>query len=886
MVIKKTAAKKAGYTSANIKTLVFPESVRRNASQYIGGTDSYGLWMIIKELLDNGLDEALAKRNDMVGLVVDKDGSFWVSDRGHGVPQGITKTKIHVNGKDVINKMPTMQAVFGALNTSGKYDTAAYEVSIGTHGIGSKGTNATCEFFEVWTYFEKEWHTIGFKKGVLVKPVAKCKAPKGPDGSVMKSGTLIHCKPDMSIFSSSKFPTHMAWEWAEMMAYFNPGVEIHIETTQSEKKFVSEHGVRDYIDARLKKLKSQAEKIIFEYRAVHGDPHAADVVVAFSDYGDCDLRGFTNGSLNSKGGKHVDSVTGALYTALKPYIKTRKIDGKPVPVFREGDLKEGLVGIVNAKLHKAKFNSQDKVFLSDERMGKGLEDKLIVEATKFFKENKALALRLCEKATKINELKTQFNMSKKAVADLNKVKRLGLPAKYAGFDPKTKVHDRELFLTEGDSATGKLKEARFPFQAILPLRGKIMNALKPSKKKTPLDSEEVINILAAIGYDPKAADPYSKLTMGKIICLADPDPDGPFVGETLIRIKESNTPDAEPHEVSIANLEGRTFYAPVWTGGEVQWKEAFARMEHNVSQIVAMEIGGHKYKVDLNHKFLVVRTPAVRGRIAKEYNDDLAYVRAQDMRIGDRVYCPTNEAGRRDWEKQDKMTGRGFLAVNKLRIQELAEPVPVYCLTVPKYHNFMLPSGIVSSNCHINSLLLTLFYKYLPELFARGMVYVSAIPEFYAVHKQQLVTGDSVSVMKKKLLKIKAPSSVTINHLKGWGEAPKNLLKILACDPETRRLIRISAIEKEDTVEFVKLMDEDVEYRRKIFGLPSSATQEDDEEEVKPARKTVAKKVIAKKTVKKASPLREVEAQKKLENARQHVRKVLKATKPKLRKAA
>jgi DNA gyrase/topoisomerase IV subunit B len=670
-VVKKPTAK---YTAQNIKSLVFPESVRRNASQYIGGTDSYGLWMIIKELLDNGLDEALAGRNDKISLYLDKDKSYWVQDAGHGVPQGVTKTKIHVNGKDVINKMPTMHAVFGALNTSGKYDTAAYEVSIGTHGIGSKGTNATCEYFTVWTYFEGQWYTIGFKKGVLTTPVSKCKAPKGPDGKILVKGTLIHCKPDKEIFSSDKFPVPMAVEWAEMMAYFNPGVEISLKTLKGQKTFKSKNGVKEYIDLRLKKLNANAEKILFEYRASHGDPNAADVVVAFSDYGDCDLRGFTNGSFNSKGGKHVDSVTGALYEGLKPFIKTRKVEGKQVPVFREGDLKEGLVGIVNAKLHKAKFNSQDKVSLSDERMGKVFEDKLIKATTKFFKENKALAQRLCEKATKINELKSKFTMSKAMVSALNKLKREGLPANYASYDSRTKVEDRELFIVEGDSAAGGIRKTKQPWQSLLPLTGKILNVIRPSKEDKGLASKAILNVLGAIGFDPKAPDPLKKLNVGRIICLGDPDPDG----------------------------------------------------------------------------------------------------------------------------------------------------------------------------YHINSLLLGLIYKMIPELFNQGKVFIADIPEFYTVYKDQLVTGDTLSEVQKRLKDIKAPSTHPVSHIKGWGEVNSDLIELLAVDPRSRRLIKIKPLEKEDHRGFVSLMNEDVQYRKDLFGLPGARTKIETEEHTTP---TVKKKKVQVKRI-------------------------------------
>lgn len=870
------AKKKASaYTADNIRTLVFPDSVRRNASQYIGGTDGYGLWLVVKELLDNGLDEALAGRNNAVLLHVDKDGSFWVQDAGHGIPQGITKTTIHVNGKDVVNRMPTMQSVFGALHTSGKYDTKAYEVSIGTHGIGSKGTNATAEYFDVWTNFEGQWYTIGFKKGKITTPVTKCRAPKGPTGTVPKKGTLIHFKPDMTIFSTDKFPGQMAVEWAEIMSYFNPGVAILISTPKGKKQFLSREGVTEYVHKRLEKFGVGAERVMFEYKAEHGDPNAADVVVAFSGYTDCDLRGFTNGSHNSKGGKHVDSVIAALYEGIKPFIKTKKVKtkgkAKDVPAFTAADLKEGLVGLVNAKLHKAKFNSQDKVFLSDERMGVDFRRKLVPVAVQFFKANKAMAQRICEKASRIAELKTKFVMSKAAASKLNAVKRNGLPAKYAAFDSQTKVHDRELFIVEGDSAGGTAKEARFPYQAILPLKGKIMNALK-DPKGVATESDEIINILAAVGFDLKAADPYSKLTVGKIICLADPDPDGPFTGETRIRCRtilpfiggltwqESSECVSDLAEWS--TREGVKIQVPVFSGGAEIWADATANLVKNVDQLVALEIGKTKYKVDLDHKFMCIKTDAMYGRTFVEHADNLVFVKACDLKVGDRVYMPANNGNTKDRAACDYATKLGYAPVSKMRIQKLDQPVPVYCLTVSKYHHFVLPSGIVSANCHINSLLLTLFYKHLPELFNRGLIYVADSPEFYAIHKESLVTGMHLSEVQKKLKVLKAPASTTINHVKGWGELDASLMRIMAMDPLTRRLIQIQAVSDNDKVEFVPLMNEDVAFRRKAFGLPANAREESADDE-KPKRGAAVKRGAARKVAAKKAPVKKAPVKKR-----------------------
>ena len=224
--------------------------------------------------------------------------------------------------------------------------------------------------------------------------------------------------------------------------------------------------------------------------------------------------------------------------------------------------------------------------------------------------------------------------------------------------------------------------------------------------------------------------------------------------------------------------------------------------------------------------------------------ENLAFVRAADLRIGDRVYMPSNN-GSRKANEADKFTKLGFAPVSKLRVQKLSgAPQPVYCLQVPNYHQFILPSGIVSSNCHINSLLLALFYRYLPDLFERGMVYIADAPEFYSVYKGNLVYGDSLSEVQGLLKKkCKAPDSVAIRHVKGYGELDEDLVKIMVMDPATRKLIRVKAIESEDRVDFVSLMNEDVKYRRNLMGIPEEA---EPEEKAAPKGKTAVNKKVEK----------------------------------------
>ena len=645
--------KPANYDSSHIEMQGGLDGVRKNASMYMGSTGVDGVWKAVGELLDNGVDEHLAGRNKAVMLHVDKDGSYWVLDKGTGIPQGVKEATVLVNGKNVVNKIPTMQAIFGELHTSGKYRSDAYKNSIGTHGIGSKGTNATAEYFEVNTFFKGAWYTVGFKKGKVTTQVQKLKkAPKGPDGKPLAGGTCIHFKPDPTIYSVKAFPPSMAAEWAEMTAYLNPGLGIVLSSAKGRKVYLSKKGPVEYVDARITKLK--AEKLtpaIFEFKSDVGE-----VVVSFTNAEGADLRGFTNGLHNKEGGTHVASATDAIYDGLVAsvvaagkeklvYAKQKKGDKGKKTVFKVGDLKEGIVGLVNAKLHKAEFSSQDKSKLTDARMAKPFADLVQKAATEFFKKNPKVAIMLAERAGKLAALKTNFAMSKKTLSDLNKLKKKGMSTNYLPPSKSTKPIDRELFIVEGESAGGPAKQARYPWQGVLPIKGKIKNVIA-AKGDKGLDSEDILNILAAMGYDPKAPDPYAKLNAYKLIYLADPDPDG---------------------------------------------------------------------------------------------------------------------------------------------------------------H-------------HINCLLLGLTYKYLPDAFERGLVYVAKTPEYYAIYKGKFYAADGATALRKKLDAAKVPASVVPIHIKGWGEIDPSVMRILAMNAETRTLVKIDPL-KESDVEFYNLMSESPESRRKLAGF-------------------------------------------------------------------
>lgn len=528
------------YSSKNIETLVFPEVVRQNLGMYIGGNDEHGRFVILRECLDNALDEFLAGRNKAIGVSIDADGYYTVQDWGAGIPQGFRVQEVLVNGKTVKSKMPTMQAVFGVLHTSGKFKSDAYKVSVGSHGVGTKGTNAASETFEVYTKHDGAWSSIKFEKGILTSPVKPCKAPKGITGKVAERGTIIRFKPDPKLFAAKSFPMSMLTGWCEVQAYLNPGLTIYVINKGKPIKYVSEGGAMAYIKEKL------AKDADFFGEAFSSRSDLADVTIAFSNAEGCNIAGHTNGLFNSAGGRHVDSAVSALFKALVTHKGARQN-------FTVHDFKDGLAGVVNAKLHKPSFSSQDKAKLTDDRLGAEFEADLNKAALVFFNKHKSLAKLLCDRSCKIAELKSKFKASKAVITELSKAKKVGLPPNYAPAHKSVPVKDRILIIAEGDSAAGGLREVRTPEYGILPLTGKIRNAIRAGDKA--LVSDAVLTILVALGFDAKAEDPTRKLNYGAVLCFADADPDGRHINSLLMGLFARYMPSMfERGMIRIANM--------------------------------------------------------------------------------------------------------------------------------------------------------------------------------------------------------------------------------------------------------------------------------------------------------------------------------------------
>lgn len=549
----KTTGKR--YTEKEVQSVQGLDAVRLKPGMYIGDTTPADAWTLVREKADNTVDGGLAETNSVCYIYLGEDGRHCVADAGQGIPVGNISVKDAVSGH--VHKVSAFKAIVSLLHTGAKFDDKAYKISRGTHGIGIKATNALSSLFEAWTFYEDQWYYTKYERGVMIEDVTKKKnGPVLPNGKKPKCGTVIFSTADKKIFTEGiKFSAKLAFDWAKVTAYLVPGFRIILEASGGKRKeFFYENGPHDYVKDRVKELECN---IIGE--TFYATTPLVDVALAFSDADGNQTHFYTNGLHNSEGGEHANSLFKALFEVMQEFAKRGRNE------FSIADLKEGLLGLVNVKLSSPRFNGQTKQKLTDERAKKPLEEILADEMRKFFKKHREMADAICVRATTIHGIRNKFTLDKAAARALKSVKRLGFPAKFA-ICPRAAVEDREVYLVEGDSAGGTAKIARDKqFQEVLPLKGKIMNCMQAESDNEVVNSEEVKFILAAIGFDPNADDPYKKMRTHKIIALADPDYDGYHINSLVLTLLYKYLPGLyERGWVYVANAP--EFYAKSKTG--------------------------------------------------------------------------------------------------------------------------------------------------------------------------------------------------------------------------------------------------------------------------------------------------------------------------------
>jgi DNA gyrase subunit B len=507
------------YDATSITVLEGLEAVRKRPAMYIGDVGLRGLHHLIWEVVDNAVDEALAGHCDDIVVQLHTDGSMSVKDNGRGIP-----VDVHAGtGK------PALEVVMTTLHAGGKFDNSSYKVSGGLHGVGVSCVNALAETCAVEVLRDGKLYTQDYVRGVPTAPMQTRPADKKAQGS----GTIVRFKPDPEIFETTE------WHWDTIasrlreLAYLNSGLTIHLKDERTAKSvdYFAKGGITEFVKfLNTNKETLHAKPVVFSRER---DNVAVEVALQYNDtYGET-LLSFVNNINTIEGGTHVGGFRSALTRTLVNYANREGHTKKLNAEIGGEDVREGLVAVISIKMQNPQFEGQTKTKLGNSEI-KGAVEGVVGEGLReYFEENPSVARKIVEKmiaAARAREAarKARDLARRKTILDGG-----SLPGKLAdcAWD---NPEECELYIVEGDSAGGSAKQGRDRrFQAILPIRGKILNVEKARIDKI-LANEEIRSIITALGAGVKEEFDITKLRYHRLILMADADVDGAHIRTLLL----------------------------------------------------------------------------------------------------------------------------------------------------------------------------------------------------------------------------------------------------------------------------------------------------------------------------------------------------------------
>ena len=551
--IEKETAVSGSYNAEQIHVLEGLEAVRKRPAMYIGSTSARGLHHLVYEVVDNSIDEALAGHCTEIKVIIHADNSITVVDNGRGIPVDMMKKE----------KKPAVEVIMTVLHAGGKFGDGGYKVSGGLHGVGVTCVNALSEHMEVEVRRGGKCYGIEFKQGKTSKKLYE-------KGTADATGTTVHFKPDSSIFTETEYSYETLRLRIRELAFLNKGITISLTDERPEGRSETFHFAGGFIEF-VNFVDQNKDKINAKPIYLEGEKNSIIVEVAmqYCDTYNENVFTYVNNINTEEGGTHLSGFRKALTRTINNYARANKLLKDNEDALSGDDVREGLTAVLSLKVPNPQFESQTKIKLGNSEV-MPIVDSLVGDTlAEFMEENPTVAKKIVEKGIVAARARLAARKARELTRRKNAMDLGGLPGKLADCKSRN-VEDTEIYLVEGDSAGGSAKQGRnSDFQAILPLRGKILNVEKARLDKI-LSSEEIRNMITAFGCGIGDDFNLDKARYGKIIIMTDADVDGAHIRTLLLTffyrymqplIKEGHVYIAQPPLYLIRKSQKEHYYA-------------------------------------------------------------------------------------------------------------------------------------------------------------------------------------------------------------------------------------------------------------------------------------------------------------------------------------
>ena len=503
------------YGAEQIQVLEGLEAVRKRPGMYIGSTSERGLHHLVYELVDNSIDEALAGYCTDINVVIHQDNSITVTDNGRGIP-----VDLHETGK------PAVEVVLTVLHAGGKFGGDGYKVSGGLHGVGVSVVNALSEYMEVEVKRDGKIHAISFKRGNTVSPMKVI-------GETEETGTRVHFLPDKEIFSVTEYSYDTLKHRLRELSFLNKEITIHLMDERSGKNesFHFDGGIRSFVQHLNKKKEVlNPEPIYFNGTK---DDIVVEIALQYNDSYQENIYSFVNNINTEEGGTHLAGFKIALTRAANDYAKKNNIIKGNQSNLSGEDIREGITSVISLKIREPQFEGQTKTKLGNSEV-RGIVDSIVSEGlNEYFEEHPDITKKILDKAVMAARAREAARKARELTRRKNALEVSSLPGKLADCSVKDPAHC-EIFIVEGDSAGGSAKQGRDRrFQAILPIRGKILNVEKARLDRIYANAE-IRTMITAFGSGISDEFDLSKLRYNKIVIMTDADVDGAHIRTLLL----------------------------------------------------------------------------------------------------------------------------------------------------------------------------------------------------------------------------------------------------------------------------------------------------------------------------------------------------------------